>query len=111
LGRVREGQLPFVKWVRTTEADYEILKDIAIARGLVSRDGAKKPQIAQALEDALEIAYRCIQGHGAEFAKPSQHPKTRQGFKRLATKAGVVLPAKRKRGQRGKDKKPRRRAA
>lgn len=98
------------QWIRIDRNDYEIIKTLATALR-VSERMAYTP-IKETNGRLLEIAFRCIEEHGTDFAKPARHHQERERFKALAVKAGIkALSRSRRRGERGKDKKPRKRRA
>ena len=106
MGRRRIMEEPYTKWLRVTEADYEIIERFAVTRSAIPQDGSRKPPLAPALEELLEIAYRCIADHDAEFSKPARHQKALEVRRRVKS---LPKTHKRKRGQRGKDIRPRKR--
>jgi hypothetical protein len=62
------------KHVLISGDDHETIRDIAIARNLSDPTASAKarPRISEALADLLEIAFRCIESHGADYAAPFQ---------------------------------------
>lgn len=86
--RPRSGQVLTTSLVRCYNETKDMLHNLSAARKL--QGTLSRATTAEALDDLLEVAFRCIADHGADFSKPARHHnalnKAKRKIKDLAAK-------------------------
>ena len=106
MARPRDGQDRGTIKVRIYNETYQTIRHVTSCRVAIGE--RPEPTGAEIIEGLLEIAFRCLEEHGSDFAKPYL-PK--EALRRAKALISARVVAKRRRGQRGCDKRPRKKRA
>jgi len=70
LGQGRSAKTEGYQTIRITRGTYEIIRTLSNGRRVAR--GEKEPTLPEIVDDLLEVAFRCIEDHHTDFAKPFQ---------------------------------------